>query len=247
MESTITNDSDDDNTGSTEATIQDDPDPATPAPAVLPHHLAELRASGLDDETLAANGVHSEEDPKAVAGLLHWGIRRAQELGPALVFPYADRDGRPLGHATVKPDRPRDRGDKPGKVKYENPKGRPNRLYAPAGARAALADPTAPLVVTEGCKKALAATQHGFPCVSLSGVWNWVVPREAKGGKKVGKLALNPDLAAVPWPGRPVYLAYDSDAASNPDVAAAERALADVLRRHGADVRVVRLPAEPDG
>ncbi|HEX4612166.1 MAG TPA: DUF3854 domain-containing protein, partial [Urbifossiella sp.] len=247
MVSTLPIDPDDGNARSPEPTGQADPDPVVPVPAVLPHHRAELRASGLDDETLAANHVHSEEDPKAVAGLLHWGARRARELGPVLVFPYADRDGRPLGHATVKPDRPRDRGDKPGKVKYENPKGRPNRLYVPAGTRAALADPTAALLISEGCKKALAATRHGFPCVSLPGVWSWVAPRETKGGKKVGTLALNADFAAVPWPGRPVYLAYDSDAASNLDVAAAERALADVLRRHGADVRLVRLPAEPDG
>jgi hypothetical protein len=216
-------------------------------PGLLPHHLAELRASGLDDATLAANGVYSESDPAAVAGLLNWGAARARSLGPVLVYPHHDRDGRPLGHATVKPDRPRDRADKPGKVKYENPRGRPNRLYVPAGARPALADPAVGLVITEGCKKALAATQHGFPCVSLPGVWSWVADREKRGGRKVGRLELNADLAAVAWRGRRVYITFDSDAARNPDVGRAERALAAVLRRHGADVRVVRLPAEPDG
>ncbi len=215
---------------------------------LLPNHLAELRASGLTDETIAANGVYSEFDPAAVAKLLNWGKARAAVLGPVLVYPHFGRDGTPLGHATVKPDNPRARGDKPGKItKYENPRGRPNRLYVPAGARAALADPTALIVITEGTKKALAATQHGFPCVSLPGVWNWVAPRPKEDGKKVGPRALMPDLAAIAWAGRPALITYDSDAATNPDVGKAEKALAAILRSLGADVRVVRLPAEPDG
>jgi hypothetical protein len=216
-------------------------------PALLPQHLAELQASGLTAETIAANGIHSETDPKVIATILNWSAGRAKELGPVLVYPHFGTDGAPFDHATVKPDRPRARSDKPGKVKYENPRQRPNRLYIPAGARAALADPTVPLGATEGCKKALAATQHGFPFVAIPGVWNWVAPRETKNGKKVGKLALNHDLAAVPWKGRQVSVCFDSDAATNPDVTRAERELADALRRAGADVRIVRLPAEPDG
>ena len=116
--------------------------------ALSPNHLAELRASGLTDDTIAANGIYSESDPKAVAKLLNWGATRARMLGSALVYPHYDRDGTPLGHATVKPDHPRDRTDKPGKVKYENPRQRPTRLYIPAGARAALINPTAlPLLI----------------------------------------------------------------------------------------------------
>ncbi len=234
--------------GTAEAQADDPPtNPAPSLPELLPQHLAELRASRLMDETIIANGVYSESDPKAVGILINWGAARAKLLGAVLVYPHSARDGNPLGHAPVKPDRPRDRGDKPGKVKYENPRQRPNRLYIPAGARAALADPTAPLFVTEGCKKALAATQHGFPCVSLPGVWNWVAPREKKNGKKVGKLALNDDLAAIAWKGRWVYICFDSDAVSKPEVARAERALAESLRSQGANVRIVRLPTEPDG
>jgi hypothetical protein len=241
MDDIITHDPDDIKPGTRE------PGDTPPPRPLLPHHLAELEASGLTADTAAANGVYSESDPTAVAALLNWGAARAKALGAVLVYPHSDRDGRPLGHATVKPDRPRDRGDKPGKVKYENPRGRPNRLYIPTGARAALADPTAALFITEGCKKALAASQAGFPCVSLPGVWNWVAPRPTKNNKKVGKPELNDDLAAIAWEGRRVYIGYDSDAAANPDVARAEQALTDVLRRRGADVRVVRLPTEPDG
>ncbi len=221
--------------------------PDAVGPPLLPKHREELMASGLSEETIRANGVYSEADPKAVAKLVNWSTGRAKELGPVLVYPHFDRGGTPLDHATVKPDHPRARADKPGKIKYENPRQRPNRLYVPTGARAALGDPTVAIVITEGCKKALAATQHGFACVSVPGVWNWVAAREKVNGKKVGPLDLNDDLKAVAWKGRRVYICFDSDASGNPDVARAERELAGVLRRHGAEVRVVRLPPEPDG
>src|SRR5437763_30852 len=87
-------------------------------------------------------------DVKAVAELLNWNAKRAAALGPVLVYPHHDREGRSLGHATVKPDCPRDRENKPGKaVKYENPRGKPNRVYIPAGARAALANPSADIFI----------------------------------------------------------------------------------------------------
>jgi Domain of unknown function (DUF3854)/Domain of unknown function (DUF927) len=216
--------------------------------SVLPRHFAELQSSGLTAATVAANRIYSESDSKAVGELLHWSTKRAAALGPVLVYPHYDHEGRPLGHATVKPDRPRDREDKPGKaVKYENPRGKPNRAYIPAGARAALADPAADLFLTEGCKKALAATQFGFACLSTPGVWGWCLPRPKKNGKGYGPFKLIADLAAIDWKGRRAYLAFDSDLATNPNVAAAEWKLAVVLRALGADARVVRLPAEPDG
>lgn len=121
---------------------------------ILERHLVELRGVKLTDETLAANGVYSETDPDKIAKLLNWP-GSAKQLGPVLVFPYFDRDGQPLDHVTVKPDRPRDDKKKLGKkIKYENPKGPPNRVYIPVCARHALADPKADLFLSEGCKKA---------------------------------------------------------------------------------------------
>lgn len=222
--------------------------PGAPAsPRLHENHRAELRASGLTDETVAANGIYTETDPVAVARLICWSAERAGELGSVLVYPHFDPAGVPVDHVLVKPDRPRPRGDKAGAIKYENPRGKPTRLYVPCGARAAATDPVAELWISEGTKKALSATQFGFSCVSLPGVWNWCAPRASKNGKKVGRPTLNADLAALPWSGRPVFVCFDSDAAHNPDVGRAEAALVKVLRGRGAVVRVVRLPAEPDG
>ena len=53
-------------------------------------------------------------------------------------------------------------------------------------------------------------------------------------------------MAAIPWQGRPVFVCFDSDAATNPNVARAEYALAECLTAKGADVRIVRLPTAGD-
>src|SRR5205085_10589883 len=65
--------------------------------------------------------------------------------------------------------------------------------------------------------------------------------------KGVGPRLFIPDLAAVVWAGRTLFVVFDSDAATNPNVRAAERALVAALTVAGAIVRVVRLPGGPDG
>lgn len=213
-------------------------------PPLLDRHAAELRASGLSDAQARAAGVYSETDPAAVAALLNWK-HPAVALGPCLCFPFPAAAGE-APYATVKPDRPRTKGDKP--VKYESPAGRPLRAYVPPGTRAALADPSAPLVVTEGVKKALKADQEGFPCVGLAGVYGWCQKRRVGAdGKKAGPRALTPDLAAVAWRGRLVTILFDSDAVTNPDVRRAERFLGETLAAAGAVVAVARLKPAADG
>lgn len=208
-------------------------------------HRADLRASGLTDAHIAAAGLYTESDPAKVSTLLNWS-RPATNLGPCLCFPFAESDGAPSGYAVLKPSNPRERNGKP--VKYESPRGVPLRVYVPPNTRAALADPKVPLLLTEGCKKALKADQHGFACIGLSGVEGWSQKRvPGADGKKKGTRELLPDLAAVAWVGRDVSIAYDSDLATKPDVARAERHLAAALAAAGAKVKLVRLPPGPDG
>ena len=71
-----------------------------------------------------------------------------------------------------------------------------------------------------------------------------------KDGNAIGERELIDSLASIAWQGRPVFIAYDSDAATNPSVRKAEWHLAETLARHGAKVKVVRLPPGdpgPDG
>src|SRR5262249_33513101 len=122
------------------------------------------------------------------------------------------------------------------------------RAYFPPGTIAALKDPSAPLVITEGEKKSAKADQEGFPCIGLSGVYGWQKRRPTdSAGKKYGERELIDDLAAITWEDRPVVIVFDSDAATNEDVLWAEWHLAQALIARGALVRVVRLPQGPAG
>lgn len=177
---------------------------------LTPEQIAELQASALTPETIAAAGLSCERDGDRVQVLLgsYLSGKATRGLGPCLVIPYHDPAGQPMtyrnGDGTdhpfvrLKPAKPRI--DKTGrKVKYESPAGAPPRAYFPPGTRATvLADPSVALVVTEGEKKSLCADQHGFRCIGLGGVSAWSVKRERDAdGKAVGPRELIPDLAGV--------------------------------------------------
>ncbi|RIK75384.1 MAG: hypothetical protein DCC68_21280 [Planctomycetota bacterium] len=209
---------------------------ATKPRPLFPNHRAELAASGLTDETIAAAGIHSESDTLRLARILGWD-KWPKKRGAAIVFPYYDADGA-NGYHQVKPDSPRtDSKGKP--VKYESPKGQSPRLYVPPGVPSKLDSPEAWLVITEGIKKALAATQAGFPCLGLAGVSS--IYRDKRSCR------LLPELERIAWKGRKVFIAFDSDATDKPEVADAERQLAAKLAAMGAVVKVIRIPAGPAG
>ena len=134
--------------------------------------MADLRKSGLTDETILAAGLYSERDARQVRTLLNWSGKAPRSLGPCFVFPYLQPDGSRNGYTRLKPSKPRTDKRIGKAIKYEAPKGAGNRLYVPPGTVAKLADPTVPLVLTEGEKKALAADQAGYACLSVPGVWS---------------------------------------------------------------------------
>lgn len=209
--------------------------------SLTPKMIDDLAKSGITPEVAAAAGWHSESDPKRLQSLLGWKYP-AKTLGACLVIPYHDAGGEPTGYVRLKPATPltENRDGKSRVRKYEAPKGQRPHAFFPPATRATLADPTALLLLSEGEKKALAASDvYGFPCVGLSGVDCW----RAKGGK--GQML--PELAAVAWAGRPVAIVFDADAATNPRVVGAEQELAAALAKTGAVVTVVRLPGPEKG
>jgi Domain of unknown function (DUF3854) len=104
-----------------------------------------------------------------------------------------------------------------------------------------LADPSTPLWLTEGEKKALKACQEGLACIALPGVWSW----RTRAGRVDGKSGPVEDLDHIAWQRRTVYVVFDSDLATNPSVRDAEHALAQELRRRGARPVAIRLPGGP--
>jgi putative DNA primase/helicase len=194
-------------------------------------HIDDLLASGLDSDTIMTAGVHSAS-PREVRAALGFGA------GAGLVFPYPELNGSG-SYARVKLDKAGD-DDK----KYRSPKGLPNRLYIPAPARRALTDPSMPLWICEGEKKALKACQEGLICIAVSGVWSWRTKRDPD-----GQTAPVRDLDYIAWTGRTVYLVFDADPKPGTiaNVNRAAEAFAAELRRRGAHVMHVVLPLGEGG
>ncbi|MCK6486242.1 MAG: phage/plasmid primase, P4 family [Phycisphaerae bacterium] len=202
-------------------------------------HVVELRASGLTDETIRAAGLYSARGD-VVSRLLGWRSK-AGPWSAALVYPYRAADGADAGFARVKLDFPRRAGrGKP--VKYESPCGRQNRAYFPPRFAEAFATAETTLI-TEGEKKALAASQAGFCCIGLVGVWGFQKKRlRDDRGKVFGARQLIAELAGLNWRGKSAVIVFDSDVADRIDLQLAEFRLAELLAQKGAVVRVARLP-----
>jgi hypothetical protein len=198
-------------------------------------HLADLRKSGLSDETISACLFYSTENPKTIREILRWPTYGGG-LGDCLVIPFFERDGTQNCYARLKPGQPRDKDDK--KVRYESPQGLANRAYFPPLAAHLWGNPEIDLIITEGEKKAAKACEEGFPSIGLVGVYGWQKKKETKDSLR----ELIDDLQAIPWRGRRVYIVYDSDAVTKVEVRWAEYHLAVALKRKGAVVKVVRLP-----
>jgi len=140
--------------------------------------------------------------------------------------------------------------ERPG-LKYEAmPKRKPGRkhggpgnvLYVHPGQRHLKDDISVPVIFVEGIKKALsiitAAKRDSVEVlvVAILGVWNWL-----SDGKPI------PDMFDIPVEGREVYVCFDSDVFSNPDVSDAARRLANHLIGRGAVVFLCYLPVGPNG
>lgn len=190
-----------------------------PPPDVCPEDLANLRESGLTDDTIRANGLRTEgEHPHG------W-----------LVFPYRDSAGAVNCFARRRLHTPR------GDQKYDQDKGTGKRAYFPAGSVGRLRAGADDVYVTEGEKKALALDQIGLAAVGLGGVWNGT-EEDGAGWRLIA------DLRGLPWAGRRVFVCFDYDAKERTrrDVGAARRRLAKAFYAAGArEVLAVELPPGP--
>lgn len=164
---------------------------------------------------------------------------------PALVIPYYTPEGELIMFGSAQPFcRVRYIGGKKAKgfggkelPKYGQPAASGSQVYFAPGIDwpRLLDSPKEPLLITEGEKKSLAGCLAGYPVIGLGGVFNWV--------KKGGELL--PALANIVWEGRDVYIVFDSDAATNPNIQLAEARLVEELQhKRGARCYLVRLPSD---
>ena len=200
-----------------------------PAPRTLSdsHGRMLFEESGISPDVAAARGYrtirHRSEVPAEFA---NWQRR----LG--LLVPTHSPSGT-SGHQ-LRPERPikRKKGNAP---KYETAEGAEIRLDVNPLMLEEVRAGAGDLWLTEGCKKVDALTSQGLPTVGIIGVWNFAEP----GSKSRVPL---PCWAHVRTKGRRVYVVYDADASTNPDVQEALRRLVAMLEGLGAKVLVVYLP-----
>ena len=140
-------------------------------------HLAILAKSGITPEYAALRGYETITDCRRLAKLKI--VKAARDRVPGLLVPLLDIRGSTRGYQ-YRPDQPRLREGK--FVKYETPWKQANGLDIPPGVGPMLADPTVPLWITEGAKKADCGALHGLCIVDLPGVWSFI-HTNASGGK----------------------------------------------------------------
>lgn len=200
--------------------------------------IADLARSGLAPADAESSGMFDVSDASTISSEF------APE--PALVLPYFDAHGGLVHLANGRPFcriRYTERAastvgfTKRKLIRYTQPaRSGVHAYFAPVMDWSRIAaDPAEPIIVTEGEKKALAGIMAGFPVIGLGGVFNFSTP--------AGDLL--PELQSFAWGRRDVFICFDSDAALNPNILAAEARLVDELQtKRGARCYLVRLPQD---
>lgn len=210
-----------------------------PSPPDLVRLMAEhellIRESAISNSVRDKRGYRSVRSKAELARL---GFGKAQCQVPGLLIPVINVHGEVALHQ-LRPNKPRVVKGKA--LKYETPAGTRMVLDVHFFAREQVGDPATPLFITEGIRKADAAVSIGLCCIGLLGVWNWRGSND-----KGGKVAL-PDWESVALGKRDVYIVFDSDVMTKPEVHDALARLKAFLESRKAKVCVVYLLAKQDG
>jgi hypothetical protein len=164
-----------------------------------------LLERGISEETIKAHGIELDTfitDQKVRDRLKRKSLKKtAREL---IWFPLFD-DGGAIESWIVRP-----LPNLPGEPKFLCPNASSAPPYIPQGFYSLKAGH--PLIITEGPVKALACLQASTAAIGLNGVWGAGIRTEE--GIKIRADLYN----ALDWRGRRVYLAFDADLATNPEV-----------------------------
>jgi len=183
------------------------------------YHLDKLfNEHGLTLETIKINNLYS-----ANAGELNNILKRNDIQTDGVVIPYDSNFSR------VRLTKPAKINDT--EVKYLSPLNSTNHLYSRHLSPEILKNIDIPLFFTEGEFKALKASQEGFHCIGLAGIWGF-----ASNGSLIDGFN-NINLYE-----REIIIVLDSDANFNYNVLHAGYRLAIELSKLGAKTKVVVLP-----
>jgi hypothetical protein len=153
-----------------------------------PRDLDDLYRSGIGDVAIVESRIYTEWDGLHLCRLLNRPSSPPNlALAPAMVIPLCGPDGAfPIVRA--KPHVAQGEGRK-----YIQPTGERNRAYFSSAALAAFkpGGERKILILVGGEKKAICLSQHGWPAIALTGVWNW----KYRPDKKRDESFLLPELA----------------------------------------------------
>ena len=203
-----------------------------------------MRDSGINDEV--------------IYDMMKKGYLACDEVGYFIYYPKLNKD-----EATAYYNK-RIREPK-GNDKYVKPSGMSSQLFRPPNLSIeTFLDRNIPIIITEGEKKAIKATQEGFFCLALSGVNCWKKSTSLEFLKEKSKedilkwieeqenSRINddeevediiPDILNTDWRGREIILCYDSDIAYKEQVYKALYCLsAYLIGEQQAKVKIVILP-----
>lgn len=160
----------------------------------------------------------------------------------------------PMQWGCFKPDRPRTDTERGKTIKYEHPLKAPTRAFflqvpdTPNYWAKRLVDPTQPILIVEGAKKAAALLSRGYCAIALPGVFNGRRVMRDEWGKRYSE-TLIPELALFATPGRPVYFCFDHDikASTTRQVNLAISTTGKLLQDAGCEVKVIDLPGPEKG
>ena len=184
-----------------------------------------LRESGITPQMAEDNGLKETKTP----------------AGSRLVFPYVGSlEGRVNGFVRWKnlPE-----------GKYDQSKGTDPQLYVPRNSRnlEKLRKQATKIVVVEGEKKAIklaSVLRAGWAAVALGGVWN-IALKPKKGEDRFSTTVFS--AFGLDLEGREVYVLFDSDKTTNPQVQQAETTLLAILGGMGAATYSITIPPGEDG
>jgi Domain of unknown function (DUF3854) len=180
-------------------------------------------------------------------------------------------DWKPMMWGCFKPDRPRIAGKQQKPIKYEHPYKTSRRaffLQVPDSIASLVADrlnptspngsdfwrwvtenPTVPVILTEGAKKAACLLSQGYAAIALPGIYGGYSKVTSALGDNSGDRQLLPELDCIATPGRTVHICFDNDPkpTTRKNVQTATQNLGQLLENRGVNVSVMEWTGESKG
>lgn len=203
-------------------------------------YIAKLKSSDLTIKEANKLGFKITENPQS--------LQEHFATVPAFTIPYYDAKGKAIGFYRIRYLSSTKKGfarvTAAKERRYDQPSAELPQLYLPKLLppgktwQQIFDNPEIPIFITEGELKAACATRHGIPTLALGGVWNFK-------SKRNGLFRL-PIFADINFRNRTVFIIFDSDAATNPQVLHAQYKFAEELFNCGAIPIVINIPKDGD-